>query len=109
MPVLIALGIDPPFLIVHGEKDEGVPNSQSRVLHSWLKLSGVPSELIVEPGAPHFGVMFDAADIRERIIAFLGKNLRQAIKSPMATLLFLPVCRGFAGIAVAPAAFYFSA
>jgi acetyl esterase/lipase len=67
---------DPPFIIIQGEKDDGVPQSQSKVLHSWLKLSGVYSELIVVPGAPHFGVMFDAADIRERIIGFLGKYLK---------------------------------
>lgn len=67
---------DPPFLIIQGELDESVPNTQSKVLHAWLKLAGVPSELIVVPGAPHYGVMFDAAPIRERVIAFLEKYLK---------------------------------
>lgn len=44
---------DPPFLIVQGEKDESVPNTQSRVLSSWLTLNHVPNQLIIVPNAPH--------------------------------------------------------
>ncbi len=29
---------DPPFLIVQGEKDESVPNTQSKILYAWLTL-----------------------------------------------------------------------
>jgi len=67
---------DPPFLIVQGEKDESVPNTQSRILHSWLGLAGVKSELIVVPNAPHYGEMFDADTIRERVFAVLKENMR---------------------------------
>lgn len=67
---------DPPFLIIQGEKDESVPNTQSRMLHSWLKLSGVPSEIIILAGAPHYGAMFDATDIRNKIFSFLTENLQ---------------------------------
>ena len=62
---------DPPFLIVQGEKDESVPNTQSVMLHSWLELAGVPNEIIVVKDAPHYGPMFDAEDIRQRIFYFL--------------------------------------
>ncbi|MDO6434468.1 alpha/beta hydrolase [Flavitalea sp. BT771] len=67
---------DPPFLIVQGEKDESVPNTQSKVLHSWLTLAGVANELIVVPKAPHYGEMFDAAEIRARVLALLEKVMR---------------------------------
>jgi acetyl esterase/lipase len=67
---------DPPFLIVQGEKDESVPNTQSKILHSWLTLSGVPNELIVVPNAPHFGEMFDAEYIRDRVFATLEKYMK---------------------------------
>jgi len=67
---------DPPFLIVQGEKDESVPNTQSRILHSWLTLAGVPNDLIVVPDAPHYGEMFDAAYIREKLYAVLEKYMR---------------------------------
>lgn len=67
---------DPPFFIVQGEKDESVPNTQSRMLSNWLGLLGVRNELVIVPGAPHFGEMFDAADIRERLFSFLSANMQ---------------------------------
>lgn len=66
---------DPPFIIVQGEKDQSVPNTQSKVLHNWLTLAGVPNELIVVPNAPHYGEMFDAEYIRTALLAFLNKYL----------------------------------
>lgn len=62
---------DPPFLIIQGEKDMSVPPAQSRLLHSWLKLAGVPAEIILVKDAPHFGEMFDAEQIRSAVISFL--------------------------------------
>jgi len=67
---------DPPFFIVQGEKDESVPYTQSVLLSSWLTVSGVKNQLTVVPGAPHYGVMFDAPDIREKLFAFLGSHLK---------------------------------
>lgn len=67
---------DPPFLIVQGEKDESVPYTQAVLLSSWLKVSGVKNQLIIVPGAPHYGVMFDAEDIRQQLFAFLGSYLK---------------------------------
>lgn len=58
---------DPPFLIVQGEKDESVPYTQSIMLQSWLQLAGVKNDIIIVPGAPHYGPMFDAENIRQRI------------------------------------------
>jgi dipeptidyl aminopeptidase/acylaminoacyl peptidase len=67
---------DPPFLIVQGEKDESAPNTQSKILHSWLTITGVPNELMIVPNAPHYGEMFDAEYIRERVYATLGKYMK---------------------------------
>jgi dipeptidyl aminopeptidase/acylaminoacyl peptidase len=67
---------DPPFLIIHGEKDELVSPKQSQLLNAWLNLSGVQNELIIVKDAPHFGVMFDADDIRKKVIDFLKKELK---------------------------------
>ena len=66
---------DPPFLIIHGEKDELVPVSQSYILESYLKLNNVKNELIIVKGAPHFGVMFDSEEIRNKVFQFLKLNL----------------------------------
>lgn len=67
---------DPPFLIVQGEKDESVPYTQSVVLQSWLQLNAVPNDLIIVPGAPHYGPMFDADNIRAKVFYFLRTYLR---------------------------------
>lgn len=67
---------DPPFLIVQGEKDESVPNTQSRLLHSWLTIAGVKNQLIIVPNAPHYGEMFDAAYIRKSVFSFLALYLK---------------------------------
>jgi hypothetical protein len=61
---------------VHGEKDESVTNTQSRLLSSWLTLAGVKNQLIIVPGAPHFGEMFDAENIRKSLFSFLGMYLK---------------------------------
>lgn len=66
---------DPPFLIVQGEKDESVPNTQSKILSSWLNVTGVRNELIVVPNAPHYGEMFDTDDIRRQLFRFLATYL----------------------------------
>jgi acetyl esterase/lipase len=67
---------DPPFLIVQGEKDESVPNTQSRLLSSWLTITGVKNELIIVPNAPHYGPMFDADWIRKKLFRFMGEQMR---------------------------------
>ena len=66
---------DPPVLIIHGEKDGMVPPVQSELLKTRLQQHKVPNEHIVVPGAPHYGVMFDADEVRKRVLAFLEKAL----------------------------------
>lgn len=68
-------GNDPPFLIIHGEKDELVSPRQSQLLSAWLTIKGVENELIMVKDAPHFGEMFDVDEIRTKVIAFLQKHL----------------------------------
>jgi acetyl esterase/lipase len=67
---------DPPFLIVQGEKDEAVEYTQSVLLSLNLKVAGVKNELIIVPDAPHFGVMFDAEDIRQKVFEYLDEYLK---------------------------------
>jgi len=67
---------DPPFLIIHGEKDELVSTKQSKLLSAWLGLAGVPNELIIVKDAPHFGAMFDTDDIRKKVVDFLKTSLK---------------------------------
>ena len=66
---------DPPFLIIHGEKDELVSPRHSQLLSAWLGVVGVQNELVIVKDAPHFGVMFDSDDVRNKVINFLKKQL----------------------------------
>jgi len=67
---------DPPFLIVQGEKDESVDPEQSISLSKLLKDKGVKNDLIVVPGAPHYGVMFDQEYIRKKVFWYLSEYLK---------------------------------
>jgi len=67
---------DPPFIIVHGEKDESVPYQQSVLLQSYLNLAGVKNELVIVKGAPHYGVMFDTDDVKLKLLEFLSSNFK---------------------------------
>ena len=67
---------DPPFLIIHGEKDELVSTKHSRLLSSWLNVVGVRNELVIVKDAPHFGEMFDSDEVRNKVISFLTNHLR---------------------------------
>lgn len=67
---------DPPFFIVQGEKDESVPNTQSRLLSGWLTVTGVKNEITIVPNAPHYGEMFDAEWIRQKLFRFLQTYLK---------------------------------
>jgi acetyl esterase/lipase len=67
---------DPPFFIVNGEKDHDVPPAQSYLLKSYLDLAKVKNELTIVKDAPHYGVMFDAEDIRQKLLTFLDNQLK---------------------------------
>ncbi len=67
---------DPPFLIIHGEKDDLVSPKQSQLLSAWLTVAGVQNELIIVKDAPHFGVMFDMDEVRNKVMSFLKKQLK---------------------------------
>jgi len=67
---------DPPFLIYHGEKDNIVSNKQSKLFSAWLKYYGVENELTIVKDAPHFGTMYDAEEIRNKVISFLTQHLK---------------------------------
>ena len=67
---------DPPFLIIQGEKDESVNPDQATELSAKLKQNGIPNEVIIVPGAPHYGTMFDAGNIRKEILTYLDKYLQ---------------------------------
>ncbi len=69
---------DAPFLIMHGDKDPGVPLEQSQRLYKKLVAAGVPAKLHVVPGAGHGGKAFQTPETRKIVQAFFDKYLRGA-------------------------------
>lgn len=72
-PVTYVTKDDPPFLIMHGDKDDLVPLSQSELLHQALEKAGVESTLHVVKGAGHG---FGGREIDARVDAFLDRHLK---------------------------------
>jgi len=68
----------PPFLIMHGDKDQLVRLSQSQDLEAALKKANVPVTLVVLEGQGHGGPEFSNAENRKRIEEFFSKYLKQA-------------------------------
>jgi acetyl esterase/lipase len=66
---------DPPFLIVHGDRDPLVPLNQSALLEAALKKAGVPVTFKVLPGAGHGGPQFNEPRLRDEIAAFFSRHL----------------------------------
>jgi acetyl esterase/lipase len=69
---------DPPFLLIHGDKDESVPFAQSEEMEKALKAAGVPVKLIRVEGAGH-GPTFPGAknppDYLGEMVAWFNRYL----------------------------------
>jgi acetyl esterase/lipase len=67
---------DPPFLILHGDKDPVVPLQQSQLLADALKKAGVDVTFYVVPGGEHGGSEFRKTEVLDRLFSFFLKNLK---------------------------------
>jgi dipeptidyl aminopeptidase/acylaminoacyl peptidase len=71
--VTFATKDDPPFLILHGDKDDVVPYNQSERMDEALKKAGASSVLVKVEGAGHG---FGGDEINRRVRQFFDKHLR---------------------------------
>lgn len=67
----------PPFLILHGDKDNLVPYQQSELLRDALQKAGVPATLNIIPGAGHG---FAGPEINRQVDEFLERHLQPVAK-----------------------------
>ncbi|HEY9074897.1 MAG TPA: alpha/beta hydrolase fold domain-containing protein [Anaerolineaceae bacterium] len=75
-PLAYATSDDPPHMILHGDKDNVVPLSQSQMLDKALKKAHVHSQLIIIPGAGHGGEVFYSEQYLAQVALFLDTFLR---------------------------------
>jgi dipeptidyl aminopeptidase/acylaminoacyl peptidase len=52
-PVTYISSDDPPFLIMHGDRDQTIPPNQSQILYQRLRSIGVPATLHMVANADH--------------------------------------------------------
>ncbi len=75
-PITYVSKDDPPFLIVHGDKDPTVPINQSQFLFEALKLTGVSAHFHTIHGAGHGGPGFADKDIGDGVATFFDQRLK---------------------------------
>lgn len=73
-PITYASAKTPPFLIMHGDRDELVPFDQSRLLETALRQAGAKVEFRAIPGARH--EMFNGHDSLRAVERFFDQALR---------------------------------
>lgn len=72
---------DPPFLLIHGDKDDLVPLSQSEALRNALVAAGVEARLEVVRGAGH-GFGRPKPELMQQIKDFFDRHLKdQSVKN----------------------------
>jgi acetyl esterase/lipase len=76
-PILHIRSNAPPFLIIHGDKDQAVSVEQSTSFAEALKKADVPVDLLIVKGADH-GLDTLVPDTRDKILAFCAKHLKGA-------------------------------
>ncbi len=67
---------NPPFLILHGDRDALVPYAQSAELKDLLGKAGVPVTLQRLPGAGHGGPAFQLPAVGKLVNTFFDKHLK---------------------------------
>lgn len=80
-PVTYVSADDPPFLIVHGDKDATVPINQSELLFTALKKAGVSAHFHTIHGAGHGGPGFADKAVEEMVAKFFDQQLKEKATS----------------------------
>ena len=75
-PITYVSRDDPPFLIVHGDKDPTVPINQSQLLFDALKRAGVSAHFHTIHGAGHGGPGFTGKNIDDMVAAFFDERFK---------------------------------
>ncbi|HLO33316.1 MAG TPA: alpha/beta hydrolase [Anaerolineales bacterium] len=81
-PITHVTADDPPFLLIHGDRDTVVPYGQSQLMYERLLQMNVPAQLVIVKNADHSLTAPDGssspslAEINQIILDFLAKYLK---------------------------------
>ena len=74
-PIVHVSSDDPPTLLIHGDKDELVPMSNSKIIYEAFQQNKVKTELIIIPGAGHGFQGDDAKRASAAMVAWFEQTL----------------------------------
>jgi len=75
-PITYVDKTDPPFVLIHGDRDGAVRLNQSELLQAALEKAGVTSELKVLKGAEHGGRGYPEDKLNEMVLNFFEEHLK---------------------------------
>ena len=81
-PISHVTSDDPPFLLIHGDRDEVVPYEQSQLMYDRLRQMNVPTQLVIVKNATHSFSSPDGTitptlvEINQIILDFLAEYLK---------------------------------
>jgi len=80
-PIMHVTSDDPPFLLIHGDRDEVVPYEQSQLMYDRLRQMNVPAQLVIVKNARHSftapeGTTPSLLEINQIILEFLARYLK---------------------------------
>lgn len=81
-PITHVTSDDPPFLLIHGDRDELVPYEQSQLMYARLVQMNVPAQLVIVKNATHSFIAPEGTttpslvEINQIILDFLAKYLK---------------------------------
>jgi dipeptidyl aminopeptidase/acylaminoacyl peptidase len=81
-PIAYVSKDDPPFLIMHGDRDNMVPFNQSELLYDALKKVGVDATFKPVKGAGHGTRQFGTAESMKLVEDFFDKHLKNGRGAP---------------------------
>ena len=81
-PITYVTKDDPPFLIVHGDKDPTVPINQSLLLFEALKMTEISAHFHTIHGAGHGGPGFAGKNIDDMVGQFFAERLKNKSAKP---------------------------
>jgi acetyl esterase/lipase len=81
-PIAYVSKDDPPFLIMHGDRDNMVPFNQSELLYEALKKAGVDATFHPVKGAGHGGRAFGSEENMRLVEKFFDKHLKNGRGAP---------------------------
>jgi acetyl esterase/lipase len=79
-PAAYAAAGNPPFLILHGDRDPLVPVGQSEILFAALRRANVDVIFHKIVGAGHGGPPFQSPVVRAMVLAFLDQHLKRTAR-----------------------------